>query len=210
MPEDVDVGIGDGEHHPLGHFRSLHPQLGVDRRDDNIEVFEQVIVQIEGTVLENVDFHPGQDAEWGKLLVERGDLADLLDETVAVEPMSNRQAGRMVGEHDVLVTERSGRAGHPVDWRAAITPARMHVTVALERAAIRRSTRRHHHLRLAIELGQICGVTAGEALVDQPGSCVANALQLGERAGGRPLLDLTGFQRADHIQGSHERLRLEP
>ena len=36
---------------------ALHPQLRVDAGDDDVEALEQVVVEVEGAVLEDVDLH---------------------------------------------------------------------------------------------------------------------------------------------------------
>ena len=57
VPEDVDVGAGDGHHHPAGHLLLGHPQLRVHAGDDDVEALEQVDVLVERAVLEDVDLH---------------------------------------------------------------------------------------------------------------------------------------------------------
>ena len=78
VAEDVDVRRGDGPHHPLGHRLALHPQLGVDAGDDDVESAEHVVVVVERAVLEDVDLDAGEDAERRQLLVELGDVGQLL------------------------------------------------------------------------------------------------------------------------------------
>ena len=63
VPEDVDVRVGDGPHHPLGHLLAVHAQLGVHAGDDDVEAGEQVVVVVEQAVLEDVDLHAREDAE---------------------------------------------------------------------------------------------------------------------------------------------------
>ncbi len=78
MAENVDVGIGDGPHHPLGHLLAGHAQLAVHTGNDQVEGAEHVVAVVEGAVLEDVDLDPGEDAKRGQPLVEPGDLVHLL------------------------------------------------------------------------------------------------------------------------------------
>ena len=89
MTEDVDVRAGHGQHHPLGHRLALHPQLGVHAGHDHVEPGQQVVVEVERAVFEDVDLHPGEDAEVG---ASGGDSASLdLDELRApAAPGSDR------------------------------------------------------------------------------------------------------------------------
>ena len=57
---------------------AVHRQLRVDAGDDDVELGEQVLVLVERAVLEDVDLDAGEDAERRQLLVERGDLVELV------------------------------------------------------------------------------------------------------------------------------------
>ena len=46
--------------------------------DDDVELGEQVVVLVEGPVVEDVDLDAGEDAEGRELLVEAGDDVELL------------------------------------------------------------------------------------------------------------------------------------
>ena len=93
VAEDVDVRVGDGQHHPLGHLLALHAQLGVHAGDDDVEALEQVVVEVERAVLEDVDLHPGEDPE---VVVERGvELGDVVELALAAAP--GRARGRSSG-----------------------------------------------------------------------------------------------------------------
>jgi len=47
---------------------------------------------------------------------------ELLHETLGAEPARDREPWRVVGQHDVLVAERSGGHGHLLDGAAAVGP----------------------------------------------------------------------------------------
>ena len=112
-----------------------HAQLRVHAGDDDVEPLEQVEVLVEGAVLEDVDLHAGEDAERGQLLVHLVDLVELLEQSLAVEAVGDREAGGVVGDDEVLVPERHRGAGHLRDRRAAVAPGGVAVAVALERGA---------------------------------------------------------------------------
>ena len=72
--------------------RALHAQLRVDAGHDDVEPGQQVVVEVERAVLEDVDLHPGQDAERRQLLVEPAELDEL-----RLEPLAVRVRGRSSG-----------------------------------------------------------------------------------------------------------------
>ena len=120
VPEDVHLWVGHGADHAAGHLISWHRQLGVHRRDDHVEAAQQVIAQIQLTVDEDVDLHAGEDPEWRQLLVQSFYLDQLLGEPLGRQPMGDRQAGRMIGDDEVLVAQCHGGARHRLDRCAAV------------------------------------------------------------------------------------------
>jgi hypothetical protein len=78
VAEDVDVGTRHGEHHAPSHLGCRHRQLRVHRPHDDVELGEEVLGEVESAVDEDVDLHPGEDPERRQLLVELGDLGQLL------------------------------------------------------------------------------------------------------------------------------------
>ena len=57
-------------------------QLGVDARDDDVELGEQLVLLVEGAVLEDVDLDAAEDAQRRQLLVEPVDEVELLAQPV--------------------------------------------------------------------------------------------------------------------------------
>ena len=90
VAEDVDVRAGHGQHHALGHLLAGHAELGVDAGHHDVEPLEQVLVLVEGAVLEDVDLDAGEDAERGQLVVRAVDLVELGQEPLAVEAVGDR------------------------------------------------------------------------------------------------------------------------
>ena len=209
MTEDVDVGVGDGDHHALGHPRALLTQLGVDAGDDDVETFQQVVVEVEAAVFEDVDLHPGEDAEGGEALVELADLAELAFQAFPVEAVGDRQAGRVVGQHHVLVPEVAGGGRHLLDLGPAVAPRRVEVAVAAQPLPVALPGGCDRHLRRLLEVGQIVRHLPGQGLGDHLGGRVADAVEVGQRAGRGPDRQLVGVGRPHHVAGPVERLGLE-
>ena len=74
-------------HHASGHLRGLHAKLGVDARDDDVQVREQLFILVESPVLQDVDLYARQYAKRGQFLVERRD-----DRQLATEPFCGQTA----------------------------------------------------------------------------------------------------------------------
>ena len=109
-----------------------------------------MVGEIERTVLEDVDLHARQDPEVvpGRrdVGVDGGDLVELLGETLLVQPVGDRQTGRVVGLHHVLVADRDRRGRHRLDRCAAVAPGRVEMAVALERIAVHLALGGDRHL----------------------------------------------------------------
>ena len=118
-------GETTGAHHPQRHLRRRHAKLGVDAGDDHVEPFEQVVVEVERAVLVDVDLHAGEDAERVELGVELLDHLELGQQAVTVEPVGDGQAGRVVGEHHVLVAHGDRRRRHRLDGGPTVAPRRV-------------------------------------------------------------------------------------
>ena len=93
---------------------------------------EQLLVLVERAVFQDVDFHTGEDPERREVVVERVHDFELLAQTVGREPVGDLQAGRVVGEREILVPEVAGLPGHRRDRVAAVRPVRVRVQVALQ------------------------------------------------------------------------------
>ena len=83
---------------------------------------EHVVVVIERAVLEDVDLDAGEDPERRHLLVERGHIDELLLQPLLAQPVGDRQARRMIGQHHVVVAETACGASHRLDRRSPVAP----------------------------------------------------------------------------------------
>ena len=78
------VRVGESAVHR--HRCGVHPQFRVHAGDHDVQLRQQVITLVEGTVLENVHLDPGQDAKRCQLLVELGDQVELRGEPFGGQP----------------------------------------------------------------------------------------------------------------------------
>ena len=129
------MGVLDRPHHPPGHLARLHPQLGVDAGDYNVEAVQQFLVLVQGAVLENVDFDPAQHPERSQLGIQLVYQFELAAEPLCVEAVGDRQTGAVVGDCQVGVPERSGSLRHHLDRAAAVGPVGMTVAISLNGGA---------------------------------------------------------------------------
>ena len=182
VPQDVDVGVGDGTHHALGHGSAAHAELRVHAGHDHVEAGQHVVVVVERAVLEDVDLDAGEDAERRQALVQRGDFVELLVEALDAEAVGDREARRVVGHDQVLVPEVLRRPGHGLDRGAAVGPGGVAVAVAADGGPeVGADAGLHGDL---LELAQPVGDLPVECLADGPRGAVADALERGEPAGG--------------------------
>ena len=180
VPEDVDVGAGRRHDHALGHGVTFHRQLRVHRGDDDVESCQQIVGQVEAAVLQDVDLHAGEDAERRELLVERGDLDQLVGEACGIQSVGDGQPGRVVGHHEVLMTQRPRGAGHVGDRRTPVGPQRVRVAVPLDRGAHGGSLAELDPGR-GLELGEIGRGSPCDGVVDHATSRRPDAVEVGDR-----------------------------
>ena len=91
----------------------------------DVEFGQQVFVLVESAVLEDVHLDAGQDPERGHLLVQGAHHVELIPQPLGIEPVRHRQAGAVVGQDQIAVTEVSGRLGHVRDRAPAVRPVRV-------------------------------------------------------------------------------------
>ena len=207
VADDVDVGAGDGHHQATRHVLARHAELAVHASDDDIEIGQQVVTQIECPVFEDVDLEAGQHSKGRHLLVQRSDFVELPAHARFVETVRDRQPCGMVGEHHVLVAERSCRFGHGRDGRRAVTPHRVHMAIAPQRFADPRAGA-DRYAAARFELGEIGRRAIEHRVGDHFARARADAVEFGERVVVRPLFQLVIAQRIDGRQCTNERPHL--
>ena len=141
-----------------------------------------------------------------RLGVQPVEHVELLQQSLAGEAVRDRQAGRVVGQHHVLVSELDRGAGHLLDRRSAVGPVRVAVAVAAQRGAERRALGRQRDRRLVFELQQVGRRLAVHGLGDDARRDRADVVELGERARLRPRLDLRRIEIGDRVARVRERL----
>ena len=147
MGDDVDVRAADRVERPLGQLRPGLAAGDVDRRDDDVEPREQVVLEVERGVGADLELAAVEEAEAlgrcrrrgraGRLLrrepgVERGDDLDLLRDPVGGQAARDRERLRVVGQDLVGVAARAGGLGHDLDRVMAVRPVGMAVEVAAQ------------------------------------------------------------------------------
>ncbi len=111
--------------------------------DDDVETVEQAVLLVERAVLVDVDLYAGEDAKGCRPEVEPPHLLELLAQPFPGEASGHGKSRRVVGEGDILVTQRARRLGHLQDAAAAVRPVRVRVAVASKRRTQRRGVVGH-------------------------------------------------------------------
>lgn len=179
----------------------------MDRRDHQVERREQVLGEIERSVEEDVDLHPGVDPEGRQLLVELGDEAELLAEPLGREPVSDGEPWGVVGDDHVFVAEVDRGSGHVGQRRTSVGPVRMQVAVASEGLAHGCSDTGVGSGR-DVELAEVGAGPARDGVGDHRAGGRPDAGKLGERSGGRSRDELIGVELGEHRSCVAERTDL--
>jgi hypothetical protein len=203
VPEHVHVRAGDGRKHALGHRPGRHPQFGVHAGHDDVEPCEQIFALIEAAVLEDVDLDPAENPERREVGVQLLDERELLHQPLGGQPVGHRQARRVIGQRDPLMTQHLGGLRH-LPWRAAaVRPSRVRVAVAAQRCPHRGPWRR---LVPGLQPDQVIGTLTGRGLGDRGCGRWPDAVQVLQRAIGDPLGELAGGHRRQYRGGPAEGL----
>src|SRR6476661_9705238 len=132
MGNHVDQRVPNGPEIACRQFgRRLAPVI-VQRGQDDVAAFQDLVIEVEGTVLEDVDFYSMQDGDVGHAPAERDDLLALSGDVFQRELPGGEGTLRVVGDGDVLVAELLGGRHHGGDRVATVTPGAVHVQVAAD------------------------------------------------------------------------------
>ena len=197
MPEDVDERVAHRGDHAPGHRDPFHGQLRVHACHDDVELLEKLRLLVERAVIEDVAFDAGQDAKGRQLLVQVGDDAQLLAQSVRAEPAGDGEPRRMICQHDVLVRTAGERAcgeRHLLDRTAAVAPVRVGMQIAPQRRPQRLAALHECFLAGRQQFRQVAWHLARKRLDDDRCGHLADAGQIGERALRGPLPQLVGRQ----------------
>ena len=111
VPEHVHVRVGDRAEHPLGHLATFHAQLRVHAGDDHIEPLEHLGRLVEAAVEQDVDLDSGEQSDVADARLHVGEQLQLLGEPLGAQAVGDAQARRVVGDREVLETERRAPRG---------------------------------------------------------------------------------------------------
>ncbi len=121
--------IADGSDHPPGHGPGVHPQLGVDRHHDHVELLQQLRFLVQRAVLQDVALDAGEQPERRPARVQLRDHRQLLAQPRGRQPTGHGQPWRVVGERGPFVPQLGRRPSHLLDRAASVGPVRVCVTV---------------------------------------------------------------------------------
>ena len=104
----------------------------MQRGEHDVEAGEQVVLEVERSVVHDVDLDPVQDLDAAVTLTQklhfRALVGDLLRRQLARRPCPLR----VIGDGDVLVSQLSRREHHVLDRVAAVAPRAVHVEIAAD------------------------------------------------------------------------------
>ncbi len=93
MSDDVHGRVLDGPDHPIRHRRLVHVEAGVHRCDDDVQPCQNLILQVEGTVREDVHFDAAEDVERREPRAELLDRECLGRQSLGIETLHHSDAG---------------------------------------------------------------------------------------------------------------------
>ncbi len=131
MCQHVDVRVLDRGQRAPGQLLCRLVTPGVNAGDDHVVARQHLIGIVERGVRPDLDLGAVQDPKGRQLGVETRDLGALLIDAVGGEAAGHAERGRVVGEHDVLMSEVARGSRHGLDRVDAIGPVRVRVRVAL-------------------------------------------------------------------------------
>ena len=74
MGQNIDRRMREGLKDSFGHIALVHAHFRVNGGNDHIDLFKQIIRQVEGSIRKNIDFAAGENRDAGDL---RPGLLDL-------------------------------------------------------------------------------------------------------------------------------------
>jgi hypothetical protein len=135
MAEHVDVGVLRGANDAVGVVGFVAGKAGMEAGDDDIEFGKEVVVEIE-TVLEDIDFGAGEQAEFTALVGER--LVDLFNglylfaESGGFEAMGLKGGFGMISDGPVIAADFDHVIDDVFKRRVAVAPGGVIVKRAAE------------------------------------------------------------------------------
>lgn len=112
MKDDVNKGIFHSPVDPCRHCRSGHGEMRMRCCSGNSKLVENIILDIQRTVLKNIHFSAFENTKVSELFVERINTLHLFDEPTLVQTMHDREALGMIGNRDIGQSRFFRRMGH--------------------------------------------------------------------------------------------------
>src|SRR6266567_1664066 len=89
MRDDLRVGVFDRGQHALGHGGAVEIEVRVDRADHHIEFGKDLVGIIQRTILQDVHFRPGKNANFQVFVVRGMDLFDVRSHALFIKPIGH-------------------------------------------------------------------------------------------------------------------------
>ena len=209
MTEHVDERVSGSHHHAPGHGDAIHGQLRMNAGHDDVELVEQVGFLVKRSVVKDVALDAGENPKRRQLLVEFGHHLELRAQPLRSQAVCDRQSGRVIGEHHVVVRptrQRARRVRHLLDRAAAIAPVRMRMQITAQRGAQLLAPGHERSLASRQQLRQVFRHLTADRFAHDRRGCLADAGEVGQRAVLRAPLDLASGQLGQHVRRRAKRL----
>ena len=102
----------------------------MDRRDDIVQIGQQLILEVQTAIGQNVHLRPRQKSDPAQLGVDPMDLLDLLGKPLGRLAVGDDGRLRVVRDAEELIAPFLRRLGHLFDTGAAVRRGRMRMKIA--------------------------------------------------------------------------------
>ena len=103
MGNNLNVRILDCGEEAVGHGLAVELHEGMDGSDHDIELRQDFVAEVQGTVLQNIDFDAGKQTDSGDAFLSGADFLDLSESALFVHTICDGDSFGMVGESDVFI-----------------------------------------------------------------------------------------------------------
>src|SRR5215211_3420141 len=132
VPDGPHMRIVHGPHYAVGHLLLADPERGVHGGHDEVQLGENIVLVVEGAVLEDVDLRSAEELDLIVTLVGLPHGLHLLLQALGREAVRHPEATGVVAEDEVLVAELDGRLGHALDGAFAVRVVGVNVQVSAD------------------------------------------------------------------------------
>ncbi len=132
MGQDAEAALVHGTQQPVGLLVAREIERGMDGADDEVQAPQDIVGQVEATVLQDVDLHAFEHREAVEVSVERVDAIDLLREAAGVQPVRQREPRGMISDGHVLPAACAGGLRHRFQRVPSVAVLRVGMEVAAQ------------------------------------------------------------------------------